>query len=64
MRTGILLAFVTLCLFCLSSCGAAGYHANRVKHALQWPFRAELEERHLEVPKGLVRDPENPRLGC
>lgn len=42
----------------------AGYHANRVKHTLQWPFRAELDARHLEVPGGLVRDPDIPRLGC
>jgi len=63
MRIGLLLVFVATCLLCQTSCGLAGFHANRVKHALQWPFRAELEPRHLEVPEGLVREEPRRILG-
>jgi hypothetical protein len=48
-----------LCLFAAvaqSSCGILAHQANNAKHILQWPFRAELDPRHLDGISDLERE--------
>ena len=56
MRNVILLALVAVCLICQTSCGVLSHQANRAKHILQWPFRAELDSRFLEQTPEIDRE--------
>lgn len=59
-----LLIATAVVAFALSqtSCGMLGYQANRAKHLLQWPFRAEVHPRHIDGVGDLERDVVEPRF--
>lgn len=61
MRNAILLILVSVCLLSQTSCGILSHQANRAKHILQWPFRAELDSRLLDETPEIDREWVKPR---
>lgn len=62
MRKALLLTVVSAFLLSQVSCGALMHQANRAKHILQWPFRAELDSRFFDTAPEVERDLVAPRF--
>jgi len=56
----ILLSLFLVTAAAQSSCGALMHQANNAKRMLHWPFRAELDPRHLDGMSDLEREHQRP----